>query len=238
MGFIVVNDWEKLVTFTLGKFSSIKESGFRFVVPMFQKGILLDTREKVVDVKPQEIMSKDNVPAVVDAVIYYRIFDVRKAFLEVEDFRLATELLAQSTLRTVLSKKEFNEFMVDKEKCSKEILDKLQKPTDEWGITITKVEIKNIEIPDNLKRAMAKEAEAIREKKARVIKSEAELEASNNLIAAGNKLAGSENAMLLRQLQTWQEIGAEQNSLIILVPTEFKQSGMDVAISTAMKKSK
>jgi regulator of protease activity HflC (stomatin/prohibitin superfamily) len=236
LGITVVKEWEKLIVFNLGKFSAIKEPGLNFVFPLIQRGIIIDTRERAVDVKPQEIMSSDNVPATIDAVVYYKIVDAKKAILEIEDYAQATGLLAQSALQTVMRKKEFNEFLLKKEECGNEILDKLQKPTDAWGITITKVEIKNIAIPDNLKRAMAKEAEAIREKKSRIIKAEGELESSKKLVEAGKMLAGDENAILLRQLQTWQEIGAEQNSLIILVPTNFKEAGMDVAMSSAIEK--
>jgi regulator of protease activity HflC (stomatin/prohibitin superfamily) len=134
---------------------------------------------------------------------------------------LFRSLLAQSKLRDVLGKYDLDTLLAKKEEIGKEVLDMLQEPTDDWGITIISVEIKNIEVPDNMKRAMAKEAEAIREKRSRIVKASAEEEASRKFMEAAKIIAESPNALLLRQLQTWQEIGAEQNSLIILVPTEF-----------------
>jgi regulator of protease activity HflC (stomatin/prohibitin superfamily) len=134
---------------------------------------------------------------------------------------MASTLLAQSKLRDVLGKYDLDMLLGNKDKLSKEVLEALQGPTDIWGINIISVEIKNIEIPDNMRRAMAKEAEAIREKRSRLVKASAEEEASKKFMEAAKTMEQSSNALLLRQLQTWQEIGAEQNSLIILVPTEF-----------------
>ena len=130
-------------------------------------------------------------------------------------------MLAQSKLRDVLGKYDLDTLLANKDQIGKEVLEILQGPTDDWGITIISVEIKNIEIPDNMKRAMAKEAEAIREKRSRLVKASAEEEASRKFTEASKIISESPNALILRQLQTWQEIGAEQNSLIILVPTEF-----------------
>jgi regulator of protease activity HflC (stomatin/prohibitin superfamily) len=173
------------------------------------------------DVVPQEILTKDSVPVKIDAVVYYKIFDAAKSIIAVEYFTMASTLLAQSKLRDVLGKYDLDTLLSNKDKIGKEVLDALQGPTDDWGITIISVEIKNIEVPDNMKRAMAKEAEAIREKRSRIVKASAEEEASKKFTEAAKTMEQSPNALMLRQLQTWQEIGAEQNSLIILVPTEF-----------------
>jgi regulator of protease activity HflC (stomatin/prohibitin superfamily) len=175
------------------------------------------------DVIPQEVMTKDSVPVKIDAVVYYKIFDAAKSVIAVENFALASTLLAQSKLRDVVGKYDLDTLLASKDKMGLEILNILQAPTDAWGITIVSVEIKNIEIPDNMKRAMAKEAEAIREKRSRLVKASAEEEASAEFLKAAKNMSELPEAILLRQLQTWQEIGAEQNSLIILVPTEFAQ---------------
>jgi regulator of protease activity HflC (stomatin/prohibitin superfamily) len=175
------------------------------------------------DVIPQEVLTKDSVPVKIDAVVYYKIFDAAKSIIVVEHFGMASTLLAQSKLRDVLGKYDLDTLLSNKEQIGKEILELLQGPTDDWGINIISVEIKNIEVPDNMKRAMAKEAEAIREKRSRLVKASAEEEASKKFAEAARIMAGSSTALVLRQLQTWQEIGAEQNSLIILVPTEFAQ---------------
>jgi regulator of protease activity HflC (stomatin/prohibitin superfamily) len=173
------------------------------------------------DVVPQEVMTKDSVPTKIDAVVYYKIFGAQKSITAVENFAYASTLLAQSKLRDVVGKYDLDTLLVSKDKIGNEVLGVLQGPTDEWGVNIRSVEIKNIEIPDNMKRAMAKESEAAREKRARLIKASAEEEASKLFTNAAKIVAESPNALVLRQLQTWQEIGTEQNSLIILVPTEF-----------------
>jgi len=176
------------------------------------------------DVTPQEVMTKDSVPVKIDAVVYYRVFDAMKSIVQVENFVSASTLLAQSKLRDVVGKYDLDTLLASKDNIGKEILEALQVPTDDWGITIVSVEIKNIELPDNMKRAMAKEAEAIREKRARQIKASAEEDASLSFLRAAKNMSEIPEAMLLRQLQTWQEIGAEQNSLIVLVPTEFAKA--------------
>lgn len=173
------------------------------------------------DVVPQEVMTKDSVPTKIDAVVYYKIFDAQKSITAVENFSYASTLLAQSKLRDVVGKYDLDTLLVSKDKIGNEVLNVLQVPTDQWGVNIQSVEIKNIEIPDNMKRAMAKESEAIREKRSRLVKASAEEEASKMFNQAAKTIAENPNALVLRQLQTWQEIGAEQNSLIILVPTDF-----------------
>jgi regulator of protease activity HflC (stomatin/prohibitin superfamily) len=166
-------------------------------------------------------MTKDSVPTKIDAVIYYKIFDAQKSVTAVENFSYASTLLAQSKLRDVVGKYDLDTLLSSKDKIGNEVLEALQGPTDEWGVNVRSAEIKNIELPDNMKRAMAKESEAIREKRARLVKASAEEEASRMFTEAARTIAEHPNALVLRQLQTWQEIGAEQNSLIILVPTEF-----------------
>ena len=220
-GLRIVNQWERGLVFRFGKVIKELEAGLKWVIPCIDLIKRVDIRIRTMDVIPQEIMTKDSVPTKIDAVVYYKIFDIKKAVLNVANYNQAATLLAQSKLRDIVGKYDLDTLLSSKEKIGTEVLNLLQEPTDEWGVTIKSVEIKNIEIPDNMKRAMAKESEAMREKRARLIKAEAEQEASKKFLDAAQIISQNPSALLLRQLQTWQEIGAEQNSLIVLVPTEF-----------------
>lgn len=221
LGIRIVSQWQVGVVFRLGKYVRVIHPGLNIIIPALEYVRFVDMRIRTMDVIPQEVMTKDSVPVKIDAVVYYKIFDAPKSIVAVENFSLASTLLAQSKLRDVLGKYDLDTLLANKDQLGKEVLQQLQGPTDNWGINIVSVEIKNIEIPDNMKRAMAKEAEAIREKRSRLVKASAEAEASRKFTEAAKIIAESPNGLLLRQLQTWQEIGAEQNSLIILVPTEF-----------------
>jgi regulator of protease activity HflC (stomatin/prohibitin superfamily) len=220
-GIRIVSQWQIGVVFRLGKYVRQIKPGFNIIIPIIEYVSLVDMRIRTMDVIPQEIMTKDSVPVKIDAVVYYKIFDAPKSIIAVESFGMASTLLAQSKLRDVLGKYDLDTLLAKKDEIGKEVLVALQGPTDEWGINIISVEIKNIELPDNMKRAMAKEAEAIREKRSRLVKASAEEEASRKFAEAAKVISEYPNALILRQLQTWQEIGAEQNSLIVLVPTEF-----------------
>ncbi|MEW6170581.1 MAG: slipin family protein [Candidatus Omnitrophota bacterium] len=220
-GLRIISQWQKGVIFRWGKFVKELEPGLRWVVPIIDTVVKVDMRIRTMDVVPQEVMTKDSVPTKIDAVIYYKIFDATKSIIAVENFAYASTLLAQSKLRDIVGKYDLDTLLSSKDKIGNEVLQVLQVPTDVWGVNIVSAELKNIELPDNMKRAMAKEAEAIREKRSRLVKASAEEEASKMFTQAAKTIAESPNGMILRQLQTWQEIGAEQNSLIILVPTEF-----------------
>lgn len=220
-GIRVMSQWERGVIFRWGKFKKELLPGLNWVIPIIDSVYHVDMRIRTMDVVPQEVMTKDSVPTKIDAVVYYKIFDAQKSITAVENFSYASTLLAQSKLRDVVGKYDLDTLLASKDKIGNEVLSVLQGPTDQWGVSIQSVEIKNIEIPDNMKRAMAKESEAVREKRARLVKASAEEEASKMFTSAAKTIADSPNALILRQLQTWQEIGAEQNSLIILVPTEF-----------------
>ncbi len=222
-GIRIVSQWQKGVVFRLGRYTREIGPGLNIIIPLIETVQYVDMRIRTMDVMPQEVMTKDSVPTKIDAVVYYKIFDAVKSIVAVENFGMASVLMAQSKLRDVLGKYDLDMVLSNKDQICKEVLQTLQEPTDVWGINIISVEIKNIEIPDNMKRAMAKEAEAIREKRSRLVKASAEEEASKKFMEAAKILAESPNGLLLRQLQTWQEIGAEQNSLIILVPTKFAE---------------
>lgn len=221
LGIRVISQWECGVVFRFGRFTKVISPGLAWVIPVIDSVYHVDMRIRTMDVVPQEVMTRDSVPTKIDAVVYYKIFDAQKSVTTVENFAYASTLLAQSKLRDVVGKYDLDTLLVSKDKISNEVLTALQGPTDEWGVNVRSVEIKNIELPDNMKRAMAKESEASREKRARLTKASAEEEASRMFANAAKTIAESPNALVLRQLQTWQEIGAEQNSLIILVPTEF-----------------
>ncbi len=221
LGIRIISQWERGVIFRLGKFSGEIKPGLAWVIPIIDSVYHVDMRIRTMDVVPQEVMTKDSVPTKIDAVVYYQIFNAQKSITAVENFAYASTLLAQSKLRDVVGKYDLDTFLASKDKIGGEVLNALQGPTDQWGVNVKSVEIKNIEIPDNMKRAMAKESEAVREKRARLVKASAEKEASQMLTDAAKTIAENPNALILRQLQTWQEIGAEQNSLIVLVPTDF-----------------
>lgn len=220
-GIRIISQWERGVVFRWGKFVREIQPGLTWIIPIIDSVYHVDMRIRTMDVVPQEVMTKDSVPTKIDAVVYYKIFDSQKSVTAVESFAYASTLLAQSKLRDIVGKYDLDTLLISKDKIGNEVLQTLQGPTDEWGVNIRSVEIKNIELPDNMKRAMAKESEAAREKRARLIKASAEEEASKMFANAAKTVAETPNALVLRQLQTWQEIGAEQNSLIILVPVEF-----------------
>ncbi|MBU1930798.1 slipin family protein, partial [Candidatus Micrarchaeota archaeon] len=215
---------ERVVILRLGRYSRMAGPGFFLVIPFFETTYKVDLRVRVWDVRPQEIMSSDSVPVEVDAVVYYQITEPKNAIMKVEDFAMASVKLAQTTLRDIVGKSDLDRLLMKKEEIGHDIQKILDKATDLWGIKVISVEIKDVVLPEMLKRAMAKEAEASREKKARLIKASAEQEAAANFEKAAQTMMKNPAAMQLRQLQTWQEIGAEQNSLMILIPTDFAKS--------------
>jgi regulator of protease activity HflC (stomatin/prohibitin superfamily) len=219
-GLRVIKQYEEAVVLRLGKYKRILKPGLRYVIPGFEKAYRVDLRIRTIDVEPQETISRDTVPVNVDAVIYYKVQDIKKAVLDVEEFQKAAIKLAQTTLRDIVGKSTLDQLLMKKDQIGEAIKKILDKGTDEWGIKVSNVEIKDVTIPEDLKRAMARESEAVREKRARIIKAEAELEASKKLKEASETLAKSKYSFSLRQLQTWQEIGAEQNSLMIVIPAD------------------
>lgn len=220
----VAAEWERVIVLRLGKYSRMVGPGLFFIIPIFESTFKVDLRVRVWDVKPQEIMSADSVPVEVDAVVYYQIIDPKNAILNVEDFALASVKMAQTTLRDIVGKSDLDRLLMKKEEIGNDIKIILDKATDPWGIRVISVEIKDVVLPQMLKRAMAKEAEASREKKARLIKASAEEEAASKFENAAKIIMKSPAGMQLRQLQTWQEIGAEQNSLMVLIPTDFAKN--------------
>ena len=229
-------EWERAVILRLGKYKMLKEAGLYCIVPFIERAIKVDLRTQVMDVKPQEIMSKDSVPVEVDAVVYYRVKEPKKAILNVEDYEDASVKLAQTTLRDIVGKSTLDDLLQRKEKIGEKVQKILDNGTDPWGITVEMVEIRDVILPEMLKRAMAKEAEATREKLARVIKSSAEKDAAKNFTEAAKSMAKAPGALELRQLQTWTEIGAEQNSLMIVIPSQMASKPEFAAAIAALGK--
>ena len=215
----VANQWNETIVLRLGRYDRIQGPGIFFIIPFVETISWLNKRTQVMGVTPQEIMTSDSVPVKVDAVVYFKVENSKNAILNVDDFDDATSKLAQTTLRDVVGKKDLTHLLKEKENMGKEIKERLDKETERWGINVENVEIKDVILPDMLKRAMAKEAEAVREKNARVIKAEGELAASKKFKEASNIM--DEKALTLRQLQTWQEIGTEKNTMMIVVPSDL-----------------
>ncbi|MDP7180097.1 MAG: slipin family protein [Candidatus Woesearchaeota archaeon] len=218
----VVKQYERGVKFTLGKFSGVMEPGLKLVVPIIQTWERVDIRVKAVDVPSQECVSKDNVSLKVNAVLYYKVMDAKNAIIEVEHFGYAVSQLAQTTMRHIIGEFELDGILSKREEISNKIQVIVDKDTDPWGIKVTKIEVKDIELPEIMKRAMAHQAEAERDRRARVILATGEQQASVKLSEAGRVLSKEPASLQLRLFQTMSEIATEKNSTIILpVPTEL-----------------
>ena len=216
-----VNQYERGVKFTLGKFTKVMEPGWRIVLPIFQSFRKVDIRTKVDDVPEQEAITKDNVSVKINAVIYYKVFDASLAVLEVEDFYYATAQLAQTTMRNIVGSVTLDELLSEREKVSGKIKEIIDKETDPWGIKVENVELKDIALTDEMKRVIARAAEAEREKQAVITKSKGEAEAADNLAKAANKLAESPGALHLRTLETINDVSSDQsNTVFFALPIE------------------
>ena len=216
-----ISEYERGIKFTCGKFSSIMEPGWRLVFPIFQSYSKIDIRTKVIDVPEQEVITKDNVSVKINAVIYYNIFDASKAVLGVENFHYAVSQLAQTTMRNSVGSVTLDELLSCREKISTTICEIVDKATDEWGIKVHNVELKDVSLPGEMKRVIAKVAEAEREKQAVITKAEGELEASKNLAEAATTLSNAPGALHLRTLSTINDVSSDQsNTIIFALPIE------------------
>lgn len=215
-GIRIINQYEKGVKFRLGKYAGNLEPGFRWIIPIIDRVQKIDTRVIANDIPAQEVMSKDNVPMKVNGVVFFKVNHSEKAVLEVENYKYAISQLAQSALRDMCGKSELDSILIKREELGDQIKEFIDKETDPWGIKITDVKIKDIELPENMKRAMAHQAEAERDKRARIILAEAENQAAEKLVEAGKTMDKSPAALKLRLYQTLNDIAAEKNSTIIL----------------------
>ena len=220
-----INEYERGVKFTLGKFSKIMNPGWRIVVPIFQSYKKVDIRTKAVDVPEQDAITKDNVSVRINAVIYYKVFDASKAVLEVENFYFAVGQLAQTTMRNAVGSVSLDELLSDRDKISEEICNIIDKATDPWGIKVENVELKDVSLPEEMKRVIARVAEAEREKEAVITKAKGEVEASENLAKAANLMSATPGAMHLRTLSTLCDISSDQsNTVVFALPVEVLKS--------------
>lgn len=217
-----ISEYERGIKFTCGKFSKIMEPGWRLVLPIFQSYKKIDIRTKVIDVPEQEVITKDNVSVKINAVIYYNIFDASKALLGVENFHYAVSQLAQTTMRNIVGSVTLDELLTGREQISVNICQIVDKATDGWGIKVQNVELKDVALPGEMKRVIAKVAEAEREKQAVITKAAGELEASKNLAEAAETLSSSPGALHLRTLSTINDVSSDQsNTIIFALPIEI-----------------
>ena len=219
----IVNEYERAVVFTLGKVSEKpKGPGLVFVFRPFQRAVIVSLRTVVLDVPSQDVITKDNVSLKVSAVVYFRVLDTRQAILGVENYYYATSQIAQTTLRSILGEVSLDELLADREKLSQRLREIIDMATQPWGIEVTSVELKSVDLPEQIQRAMGKQAEAEREKRAKIIAAEGELMASQQLLEASNKLSQNPVAIQMRYLQTLAEISVEKNSTIVFpLPMEL-----------------
>lgn len=211
----ILNEYERGVIFRLGRLISSKGPGIIFLIPLIDKMKRVSLRLITLDIPPQDVITRDNVSIKVNAVLYYRIMDPNNAVVEVEDYAYATSQLAQTTLRSVCGQAELDELLAEREKISLRLQEILDKDTDPWGIKVSKVELKHIDLPPEMQRAMAKQAEAERERRAKVIHAEGEFQASAKLSEAAVVISKDPTALQLRYLQTLAEIATEKNSTIL-----------------------
>ncbi len=224
-GIKVVNQYERGVILTLGKFTGIREPGLRIVVPIFQQIIRVDIRSTPIDVPKQEIITKDNVTAGVDAIVYFRVIDAPRAVLETTNYVYATSQFAQAALRDVTGNFELDDLLSKREEISQQIKEIVDKQTDQWGIDVEAVKIQNIELPSDMKRAMAKQAEAERERRSNIINAEGERAAAETLAAAAKIISSTPGAINLRTLNTVERISAEPSQkTTILFPIELLEA--------------
>ena len=232
-----ISEYERGIKFTCGKFSSIMTPGWRIVLPIFQSFKKIDIRTKVIDVPEQEVITKDNVSVKINAVIYYNIFDASKALLQVENFHYAVSQLAQTTMRNSVGSVTLDELLSCRDKISTTICEIVDKATDEWGIKIHDVELKDVSLPGEMKRVIAKVAEAEREKQAVITKAAGELEASKNLAEAAERLSSAPGALHLRTLATINDVSSDQsNTIIFAIPLEILRAFEGKDVTNIVKK--
>lgn len=230
-----INQYQRGVMFTLGRFTGIKEPGWRLVIPVFQSMTKVDIRTKAVDVPDQEAITKDNIPVRINAVVYYKIQDASKAILEVENYFWATSQVAQTTMRNAVGEVTLDELLQKRAEIAERIKVSVDTTTDPWGIDVESVELKDVIIPENLKRTISKEAEAEREKRAVIIKADGDRIAADNLSAAARKLGETPGAMHLRTLQAINDLSSDQsNTTIWMIPTDILEAIQ--GFSNSMKK--
>lgn len=224
----VLNEYERGVVFTLGRYDGVKGPGLILIWPVIQKMVKISTRVMVFDVPPQDIMTKDNISVKVNAVVYFRVINPDAAVLNVENYMYATSQLAQTTLRSVLGQQELDDLLSNRDKINQSLQQILDQHTEPWGIKVSAVEVKNVDIPQEMQRAIARQAEAERERRAKVIHADGEFQAAQKLSDAASIISQNPAAMQLRYLQTLTEVATEKNSTTIFpVPIDIIKMFME-----------
>jgi len=230
MIFKVMREYERAVVFTFGRFTSVKGPGLIVIIPLVQQIERVELRTVVMDVPSQDVISRDNVSVKVNAVVYFRVIDPERAIIQVENFHVATSQLAQTTLRSVLGQHELDEMLSERDKLNADIQEILDKHTDAWGIKVANVEIKHVDIDESMIRAIAKQAEAERERRAKVIHAEGEFQAAEKLLLAADILSKNPQSMQLRYLQTLTEIAGDKTSTIAFpIPMDLLKPLLNMA---------
>ena len=221
----VLKEYERGVVFTLGRLGGVRGPGLVLIIPLVQKIVVVDQRTVTMDIPSQDVITKDNVSIKVNAVLYFRVMDPSRAIVQVENYLYATSQLAQTTLRSVCGEAELDDLLSKREELNKRIQEIIDHQTDPWGIKVTTVEIKHIDLPQEMQRAMAKQAEAERERRAKIIQAEGEYQAAEKLTSAAQIMSQSSGTMQLRYLETLRHIATEHNSTILFpVPIELMQA--------------
>ena len=224
----ILNEYERGVIFRLGRVIKAKGPGLIILIPIIDKIVKVSLRLVAMDVDPQDVITRDNVSVKVNAVVYFRVMEPQKAVLEVQDFLFATSQLAQTTLRSVLGEVELDELLSSREKLNLQLQEIIDDHTDPWGIKVQLVEMKHVDLPENMVRAIAKQAEAERERRAKIIHAEGEFQAADNLTKAAVVISENPQALLLRFLQTLTEVATEKNSTIVFpLPIDLLQAFID-----------
>jgi regulator of protease activity HflC (stomatin/prohibitin superfamily) len=237
--FRILREYDRGVVFMLGRFWKVKGPGLVIIIPGIQQMVRVGLRTVVMDVPSQDVISRDNVSVKVNAVVYFRVVDPEKAIIQVEDYLNATSQLAQTTLRSVLGKHDLDDMLAERERLNIDIQKVLDAQTDAWGIKVSNVEIKHVDIDETMVRAIARQAEAERERRAKVIHAEGELQASEKLLQAAQVLAQEPQAIQLRYLETLTVIGANNNSTVVFpVPIDFMRLFMEKALAPTKVENK
>lgn len=235
----ILNEYERGVVFRLGRFIAVREAGLRFVIPFVDRLEKVSLREIVMDVPPQDVITRDNVSVKVNAVIYFRVLHPEDAVIKVENYHYGTSQLAQTTLRSVCGQAELDRILSERDEINRQLQEELDRGTDPWGVKVRAVEIKHIDLPHEMQRAMAKQAEAERERRAKIIHAEGEFQASERLREASDVMARSPYTLQLRYLQTLSEIANEQNSTILFpIPLDLIAPILEARSSIAAGRSK
>src|SRR3989338_2955485 len=220
----IINQYEKGLVFTLGKFTGIRNPGLNLIVPIIQRMVVVDMRVRTIDIEKQQVMTKDNVPVNVNGVVFFRVIKVDDAIIKVQDYQYAIAQYSQTALRDVIGGMTLDTILVERQQIGEEIQKIVEKETDQWGLDVQVIKLQDIEVPDDLKRIMSRQAAAEREKRAVIIKSEGDRDAANNLAAAATIMAKSKGAMQLRTLQTLDGLGpTASNTVVMALPVEVME---------------